>query len=97
MSRTKRKTAWRPERFVEGEHTDWWGGGVWWKALYQQLLRGHRPGKETGEPARSGGWYGYYFDWWEVSGRNCAQAKKFDKRRSSKMRRREAKSFLRKY
>ena len=95
MSRTRRKTPqrWKPERLDTGIQ-DPWGWNEWWYDLYKQFVRGHRPGKEACEPRHSGGWYGYYFGWRDIPGRNCAGAKRFFKRMSSKMRRREAKRKL---
>jgi hypothetical protein len=94
MSRTTRRTpqGWAHEEdFGAGEH-DLWDGHHWWHSLYLSFLRGHRPGKDTRVLRRNGGWW----DWLDIPGRNCANAKRYDKRRASKMRRREAKRRLKK-
>jgi len=92
MSRTKRKT---PQEWLideqPGEH-DPRGTCEWWKELYLSFTRGHRPGKDVRYLRRSGGWY----DWLDIPGRNCANAKRYEKRRAGKMRRREAKQRLEK-
>lgn len=83
MSRTKRRA---PQQLYVTDVHDWWHD------LYLSFIRGHRPGKDVRHPLRSGGWW----EWLDIPGRNCANAKRFQKRRASKMRRREAKTELRK-
>ena len=64
-----------------------------WNDLYLQFIRGHRPGNDVKHPMRHGGWW----DCDDIPGRNCASAKRYQKRRTSKMRRREADRELKRY
>jgi hypothetical protein len=84
MSKTKRRP---PQQFYvwDDEHHEWW------RDLYLSFIRGHRPGKDVRHPMRGGGWW----EWLDIPGRNCANAKRYQKRRASKMRRREARKELR--
>lgn len=83
MSKTKRRA---PQGWTAENTSDWW------RELYLSFIRGHRPGKDVRFPRNTGGWY----DWLDIPGRNCANAKRFEKRRASKMRRREARRELEK-
>ena len=64
-----------------------------WQELQLSFIRGHRSGNDARLLCRNGSWY---YEDLDIPGRNHANAKRYLKRQTTKMRRREAKRELEK-